>query len=415
MGKTSQRKIEQLRICVEEDVERRVHRSIDDVILIHNALPEIYEEDIDMRVNFLGFSFRYPLMIASMTGGHPETKVINRILASAAERMGIGIGVGSQRAALEDARNEDSFSVVRDYAPHAFVYANIGVVQIRDLGVEVAERVVEMVDADALAVHLNFLQEAVQPEGELDGRGCLAVIREVCESLKKPVIVKETGGGISYEVARKLHNAGVHAIDVGGNDGTNLVIAEMCRAEGDRMLEKLGSTFMDWGISTIESILECKNMPVKIIATGGIRSGLDIAKCIAVGADICSAAQPFLKAIFDSADTHPHDTSDMRDMVRDGDMSGRDMSERDMRVSDINTIAEGAGKRSERRIDMSALKSEEIIEEAVDRVCERVREIVMQLKIAMFLTGCTTVEHLKRAEFVIIGRTREIAEQRGFR
>ena len=378
-AQTSRRKIEQLRICLEEEVERR-KRSFDEVFLVHNALPEVSIAEIETHVEFLSHSLDAPLMIASMTGGHPETKVLNRIFASVAEREGIGIGVGSQRAALEDEKNEESFSIVREYAPHAFVYANIGVVQLRDMGVEAAERAIEMVDANAIAIHLNFFQEAIQPEGDSDARGCLAAIEEACRSLKVPVIAKETGAGISRSVALRLLAAGVSALDVGGNDGTNLAVAEIHRAkaENNSMLEHIGNTFgWEWGISTVESILECASLPVEVVATGGIRSGLDVAKSIALGADLCSAALPFLKAAVEG------------------------LTQKQARTASVADIRFSAAK-------------EESIERAVERVCERVREMKAELKIAMFLTGCSSVERLKSADVVLTGRTREIAEQRGF-
>ncbi len=378
-AQTSRRKIEQLRICLEEEVERR-KRSFDEVFLVHNALPEVSIAEIETHVEFLSHSLDAPLMIASMTGGHPETKVLNRIFASVAEREGIGIGVGSQRAALEDEKNEESFSIVREYAPHAFVYANIGVVQLRDMGVEAAERAIEMVDANAIAIHLNFFQEAIQPEGDSDARGCLAAIEEACRSLKVPVIAKETGAGISRAVALRLIDAGVSALDVGGNDGTNLAVAEIHRAkaENNSMLEHIGNTFgWEWGISTVESILECAPLPIEVVATGGIRSGLDVAKSIALGADLCSAALPFLKAAVEG------------------------LTQKQARTASVADIRFSAAK-------------EESIERAVERVCERVREMKAELKIAMFLTGCRSVERLKSADVVLTGRTREIAEQRGF-
>ena len=378
-AQTSRRKIEQLRICLEEEVERRT-RSFDEVFLVHNALPEVSIAEIETRVKFLSHSLDAPLMIASMTGGHPETKVLNRIFASVAEREGISIGVGSQRAALEDEKNEESFSIVREYAPHAFVYANIGVVQLRDMGVEAAERAIEMVDANAIAIHLNFFQEAIQPEGDSDARGCLAAIEEACRSLKVPVIAKETGAGISRAVALRLIDAGVSALDVGGNDGTNLAVAEIhrARAENNSMLEHIGNTFgWEWGISTVESILECASLPVEVVATGGIRSGLDVAKSIALGADLCSAALPFLKAAVEG------------------------LTQKQARTASAADIRFSAAK-------------EESIERAIERVCERVREMKAELKIAMFLTGCSSVERLKSVDVVLTGRTREIAEQRGY-
>ena len=356
MNQTSRRKIEQLQICVEKKVEV-AENCFADVKLVHVALPEIDKEEIDLQTEFLGSSLNYPIMIASMTGGHPETKRINEVLAEAAESLGVGIGVGSQRAALEDTEQEDSFRVVRDVAPNSFIYANIGAPQLSEYGIEGVERVIAMIDADAVAIHLNFLQEAIQPEGNVDARGCLASIKEVCAALKKPVIVKETGAGISYAVAEQLYEAGVSAIDVGGLGGTSLAAAEIYRAksEGNELGAHLGHLFgWDWGISTVESIVECSAYPIPVIATGGIRTGIDVAKSMALGADICSAALPFLIPAMDS---------------------GR-----------VNA----------------------------DKVVEKMKEMGEELKVAMFLTGCKTPVELKEAEVVVTGDTREIMEQRGF-
>ncbi|RZN34058.1 MAG: type 2 isopentenyl-diphosphate Delta-isomerase [Methanophagales archaeon ANME-1-THS] len=356
MNQTSKRKIEQLRICAEKDVEV-AENCFSDVKLVHVALPEVDKEEIDLKTEFLGFSFKYPLIIASMTGGHPETTRINAVLAEAAEALGVGMGVGSQRAALEGAEHEDSFRVVRDAAPTSFIYANLGAPQVKEYGVEGVERVIEMIDADAVAIHLNFLQEAIQPEGDVDASGCLTAIREVCEAIKKPVIVKETGAGMSYAVAKMVQDVGVSAIDVGGYGGTSLAAAEIHRAkaEGDELGEHLGNLFgWDWGITTVESIVECRAIPtpIPLIATGGIRDGLAVAKSIALGANLCSAALPFLK------------------------------------------------------LAMERLSS--------DNVIKRIKEMAEELLVAMFLTGCKNLEELREAELVITGKTREIMEQRGF-
>jgi isopentenyl-diphosphate delta-isomerase len=356
MGTTSRRKIEQLQICAEKGVEVGAN-CFADVKLVNVALPEIDKDEIELKTEFLGFSFNYPIMIASMTGGHPATKRINEVLAEAAETLGVGMGVGSQRAALESTEQADSFRVVRDVAPDSFIYANIGAPQLKEYGIEGVERVIEMICADAIAIHLNFLQEAIQPEGNVDARGCLDAIKEVCEAIKKPVIVKETGAGISYAMAKKLNEVGVSAIDVGGLGGTSLAAAEIYRAkaEGDALGEHLGHLFSwDWGITTVESIVECSALPfpIPVIATGGIRNGIDVAKSMALGADMCSAALPFLKPAMEN--------------------------------------------------------------ESADKVIEKIKEMGEELKVAMFLTGCKTVDALKEVEVIIIGKAKEIAEQRGF-
>ncbi len=365
MNQTSRRKIEQLRICAEEEVETR-EDCFADVKLVHVALPEIDKEEIDLNTEFFGFSFNYPVMIASMTGGHPATKRTNKVLAKAAELLGVGMGVGSQRAALESSEQEDSFRVVRDVAPNSFIYANLGAPQLKEYGIEGVERVIEMIDADAIAIHLNFLQEAIQPEGNVDASGCLASIKDVCEAIKTPVIVKETGAGISYWVAKKLHEAGVSAIDVGGLGGTSLAAAEIyrARAEGAELGEHLGNLFgWDWGITTLESVVECSALPfsIPVIATGGIRNGLDIAKSMALGADLCSAALPFLKPAMGNANA-------------DAD-------------TDIDADAE--------------------------KVTGKIKEMGEELRVAMFLTGCKSTAELKEAEVIITGKAKEIAEQRG--
>ncbi len=296
---TSQRKLDHVRICLEEEVESG-YAGFEDIMLIHKALPEIDFEEIDTTREFLGKKLSFPFLIASMTGGHPETKTINANLAKAVEEEGIGMGVGSQRAAIEDESLAESFTVVRDYAPNAFIYANIGVPQLLEKGVEVVDKAIEMIDADAVAIHLNYLQEVIQPEGNLNAKGCIDVIEEVCKTVKVPVIVKETGAGISREVALMLRNAGVDVLDVGGKGGTTFSGVEVYRVKDD-IIKAIGADFWDWGIPTAFSIVDCYKV-LPIIATGGIRSGLDVAKSLAIGAEVASAALPFLRAAVESSD-----------------------------------------------------------------------------------------------------------------
>lgn len=301
---TSSRKLEHLRICAEEPVECG-DAGFFDVRFVHNALPECDMGSISLAARFLGRSLSSPLFISAMTGGHPGTKDVNARLARAAERFGLGMGVGSQRAALENPALADTFSVVRDEAPHAFLVANIGAVQLRDHGIGWAEKAVGMIGADALAVHLNFLQEAIQPEGDHNAGGCLAAIEELCRDFKTPVIVKETGCGISAATARKCWGVGVKAIDIGGWGGTSWAAVEAVRAgEGtsarDRALRSLGEEFSDWGIPTVVSLAEVLTTGGPVIASGGIRSGLDIAKSLAFGADLCGMALPLLRPAMES-------------------------------------------------------------------------------------------------------------------
>jgi isopentenyl-diphosphate delta-isomerase len=294
---TASRKLDHLRICLSEEIERG-RTGLEDIRLVHEALPECDLGFIDTATEFLGHSFRAPLFLAAMTGGHPETKKVNAVLARVAERAGLGMGVGSQRAALENPALADTFSVVRDEAPRAFLAANIGAAQLRDHGLEWAEAAVEMIDADALAVHLNFLQEAIQPEGDHDARGCLEALRELCGEFRLPVMVKETGSGISAETARLLWDTGAKAIDVGGYGGTNWAAIEGLRS-GAALREEntrppLSKVFEDWGIPTAVSLIEVAKTGGPVIATGGIRSGLDMAKALVLGADLCGVALPFL-------------------------------------------------------------------------------------------------------------------------
>ncbi len=296
---TSSRKLDHLRICADHEIESG-DAGFHDVRFVHNALPECDMGAIDVGCRFLGHTLKSPLFISAMTGGHPGTREVNARLARAAERYGIGMGVGSQRAALENPSLADTFSVVRNEAPHAFLVANLGVVQLRDHGIEWAEQAVEMIGADAIAIHLNFLQEAIQPEGDHNAAGCFAALGDLARNFKKPVIVKETGCGISAATARQCWGAGVRAIDIGGWGGTSWAAVESVRADesgnaGDKKLTSLGQDFASWGIPTVVSLAEVLATGGPVIASGGVRSGLDIAKGLAFGAELCGMALPLLK------------------------------------------------------------------------------------------------------------------------
>lgn len=354
---TSNRKIEHLELCANRMVEAHPDEhnmsrtGLDDIILIHNALPEINKHEIDTSIDLLGHKLAFPLMIASMTGGHPDTNEVNRNLALAAQEMEIGMGVGSQRAALENPGLEDSFRIVRDTAPDAFVFGNLGISQLKEFGLEGVLQAAEMIDADAMAIHLNFLQEAIQPEGETDAQGGLELIRDVCQKLTIPIIIKETGAGLSRETAQKLCNAGVSAIDVGGLGGTSWAGVEVYRArqKDETVSEKMGELFWDWGIPTAVSIIE-SNISVPVIATGGIRTGIDIAKSLAIGASVCSAALPFVRP---------------------------------------------------------ALKGHEDVRNKLEHMLE-------ELKVGMFLTGSSTIEELRFTQVVLTGKTGRYLHERGF-
>lgn len=314
-----------------------------DVRLVHNALPECDLNTIATTTRFLGHNFSSPLFIAAMTGGHPDTYEVNLHLARAAERFGIGMGVGSQRAALEDPELEGSFTVVREEAPGAFLCANLGIIQLRDHGGEWADRAVEMIDAQALCIHLNPLQEAIQPEGDHDMSGCLDALRELCSSCSYPVIVKETGGGISCETAKILWSSGVSAIDVGGWGGTNWAAVERVRVQS-RAQDETGDLLIEWGIPTVVSLMEAAPCGGPVIATGGVRSGIDIAKAVALGADLAGMALPLLKP---------------------------------------------------------AMQGEE-------ELYKKIESVNHQLRIAMFLTGSATISELGRVRTYITGITRQM-------
>lgn len=304
---TSSRKLDHLRICLEEEIESG-STGFENIRLVHDALPSGDMDSLDLRTEFLGHQLGSPLFISAMTGGHPETRDVNEVLASAAQTFGLGIGVGSQRAAIEHPDLADTFSVVRDAAPDAFVVGNLGIVQLRDHGIEWAEQAVEMIDADALAIHLNFLQEAIQPEGDHDASGCLDALRELCGDFRVPVIVKETGCGISEETARLCYGAGAACVDVGGYGGSSWAAIESFRAGkgkagGDQRLSDLGLLFRDWGIPTAVSVAEVVRCGGPVIASGGIRTGIDIAKALAMGASLGGMALPLLRPACDGIES----------------------------------------------------------------------------------------------------------------
>jgi isopentenyl-diphosphate delta-isomerase len=297
----------------------------------HAALPEIDFADIDVTVEFLGYRLAAPLLISSMTGGTEAAALINRNLAAGAEQCGIAVGVGSQRKALEDPSKADTFQV-RDLAPSVPLLANLGAVQLNyGLGLAACRQAVDMIGADALILHLNPLQEAIQPEGQCNFAGLLPKIGEVVRGLAVPVVVKEIGCGISGATARALAAQGVRIIDTAGVGGTSWARIEAARA-GDLAI---GEIFAGWGLPTPLSIQEVRSVGgLTVIASGGLRNGIDVAKAIALGADLAGMAFPFLKAATESP----------------------------------------------------------------ERVAEKVQRIVLELKICMFCLGVTTVAELRHAK-----------------
>jgi len=340
---TSERKLEHLLLCANCDVEYKEKRTgFEDIELVHRALPEVDKEEIDISIEFFGKRMDAPLMISAITGGHPASLKINEELAKAAQRQNIGIGVGSQRAAVENKELIPTYSVVRENAPSAFVMGNIGAPQI-----EYAEAAADMIDADALAVHLNPLQEAIQPEGDIDATGYIDSIKKTVKLVKMPVIAKETGAGISKRDAMMLEKAGVAAIDVAGSGGTSWSAVETYRAKDNY----IGNLYWDWGIPTAVSTVEvCESVNIPVISSGGIRSGLDAAKAIALGAEAVGMALPLLKESY-------------------------------------------------------------IGHEAVEAKIEQFKE---SLKVAMFLVGAENIKELRKCDLLIKGKTREWLTERGF-
>ncbi len=300
VGKTPERdrKAEHIDLALDDRMQLSAH-FFDRYYFDHLALPEIDIADIDLSVRFLGYSLKAPLLISCMTGGTGEASRINRNLAAAAQEAGIAIGVGSQRKAIEDPAQVESFQI-RSLAPDVPVLANLGAVQLNyGFGLDQCRRAVEMIEADALVLHLNPLQEAIQPEGQTNFSGLVEKIARITEELEVPVLAKEIGCGLSVEAARRLKEAGVRILDTAGLGGTSWARIEANRAND----AELGEIFAGWGVATPRSIRELRNLGgLTIIGSGGVRNGLDVAKAVAMGADIVGMAQIFLESANESAE-----------------------------------------------------------------------------------------------------------------
>ena len=351
IGKRKQRHI---RISLEENVESEIPTGFGDISLVHRAVPEIDLRDVDTSVELFGRKLSAPLIISAITGGTEEAKKINGTLARVAQRTGIGIGVGSQRIAIQQPEVEGTFRVVREEAPDALVIGNIGCPQLSlGWGIEEAEKVVDMVEADALAVHMNPLQEAIQIGGDTNYRGLVEKIGSLASSLSVPVIMKETGAGISYEDAARLEEVGISGFDISGLGGTSWAAVEhhIAREVGDARQEYLGKSLWSWGIPTACSLVEVRAASKgKVIASGGLRSGLDVAKSLALGADTAGIAKPFLQ---------------------------------------------------------KAVEGEEALQKHVE-------DIIDEVKICMFLVGARNVADMRRVPVVVTGWTSEWLKARGF-
>lgn len=294
----SARKNEHLRICLEEEVTSGVPTGFDQVHLEVVALPEIDFNSINLSTNVFGKILDAPILISSMTGGSGKTKHFNQLLARAANEFNIAMGVGSQRAALVHDDLEDTFAIARREAPHALLFANIGIAQLNQgFGLAECQMAVDMLEADALILHINALQEALQPEGNRDFTQLLQKIESITRGLPVPVIAKEVGCGIDPKTARSLINAGVRGIDVAGVGGTSWAAVEMYR-QTDPIRKALCQTYIGWGIPTVKSLCGLDGLSDDIlrISSGGLRDGLDVAKSIALGADLAGFARKLIIA-----------------------------------------------------------------------------------------------------------------------
>jgi isopentenyl-diphosphate Delta-isomerase len=356
IGETAQdsvelRKVEHQLLLATHDVTGMVDAGWRDVRLVHQALPEVDYDDIDLSVEFLGRKLESPLFISALTGGHPGGHRINAVLARAAERHGLAMGLGSQRAGLRNPRLSHTYSIAREAAPTAFLVGNIGCAQLIDqasgaaLGPREVKQAIEMISADAMAIHLNCVEEIVQPEGDRRARGFRAALTDLASALSVPVIVKETGAGISPTIGQIIKSTGAASIDVGGAGGTSYAVVEGLRAKaiGDRTGERLGMLLGEWGVPTAASVAAVAPIGLPVIATGGIRTGIDAAKAVALGARLVGVSVGLLAAALE------------------GDAA----------------------------VDMW------------------IAQFTRELSAAMFLTGCRNLGELQRTPRVIVGETRD--------
>ncbi|MGN6756861.1 MAG: type 2 isopentenyl-diphosphate Delta-isomerase [Thermomicrobiales bacterium] len=300
---TSRRKAEHLTVAARPEAEVAATARWDEIRLLHNSLPEVDRAALDLSVTFLGRRFALPVQISGMTGGHPRATEVNRVLARVAARFNIPMGVGSQRAMIVNPALTPTYAVAREAAPDILLIANVGLPQLLPQAdtppftTGDVRRAIDAIGAEALAVHLNFLQEAVQAGGDVNARGGLAALAALAATISVPVIAKETGAGLTARAASAMAGAGVAALVVGGAGGTSFAAVEARRAAdaGDERLAALGRLFADWGVPTPAAIRMARGAGLPVIATGGIRSGLDAAKALALGADLVGLARPLLE------------------------------------------------------------------------------------------------------------------------
>lgn len=323
---TSSRKRDHVELTVKKDVSFKHKTSgFEEWEFIHNALPEINLSDVDTSTEFLGKKLSFPFLISCMTGGYPEAEKINRQLAEVCEEHHLAMGVGSQRQAMEDATYHRSFSTARKSAPSIPIIGNIGAPEVAVMkDVYAVQKLAELIGADAFAVHLNPLQEFLQPEGNTNFRGVLNGIERLVKGLSIPIIVKEIGAGISFDVAQRLTNAGVRYIDVAGAGGTSWAGVEILRRTDNKKND--WNPFWDWGIRTTDALqyvvpLKKNILPrMTIISSGGISNGVEVAKSIALGADMAASARPMLKALMHGGKKELHQKVDQMKLECKGAM-----------------------------------------------------------------------------------------------
>jgi len=291
------RKNDHIRINIEENVKSTISNGLESYRFVHNALPEIDLAEINLSQRIFNKKVSIPVLISSMTGGTPQAYKINEILAHAAEQYGLAMGVGSQRAAIEDNSLAETFNI-RKFAPTCLLFANLGAVQLNyGYGINECKKAVGMLEADGLVLHLNPLQEAIQPEGNTNFSGLLVKIEHICKNLSVPVVVKEVGWGISEDIAKKLVDVGVAAIDISGAGGTSWSQVERFRLSETRGI-KVAEAFRDWGIPTAEALVKVRRLlpDIQLFASGGLNTGMDVAKTLALGANLAGIAGIFLRA-----------------------------------------------------------------------------------------------------------------------
>jgi isopentenyl-diphosphate delta-isomerase len=294
----SDRKVDHLELTAREEVQARGKTTLlEQVDLLHDSLPELAASEVDLSTEFLGRTVQAPMLITGMTGGADRAREINRTLARVAQELGLAFGVGSQRALLEKPDELLETYQVREVAPDIALLGNLGAVQAAETPSEEVEKLVSAIGADALCIHLNPGQELIQPEGDRDFRGCLDAVARLSEDLDAPVIAKETGCGLSPQALDKLDSTGIDWVDTSGAGGTTWIGVETLRTPAEQ--RSVGDVFWDWGVPTAASVVCAKRRGFDTIASGGLRSGLDAARALALGADMTGMALPWLRAAYE--------------------------------------------------------------------------------------------------------------------